>query len=59
MLLKKKVQRPEYHLYPHIDLNHRHRVSGEVEKNSFIALPGKRGPQQANVLKTMCSDLEG
>ena len=39
--------------------NPRHRVLGEVEKKSFIALPSKRGPQWANVLKIMCSDLEG
>ena len=32
---------------------------GEIEKNSFIALPG-RGPQQANnALRTVCTNLEG
>ena len=31
----------------------------EVEKNSFIALPGKGGLQPANALKTVCPDLEG
>ena len=29
------------------------RVLGEGEKHSFIALPGKGGPQQANALKTV------
>ena len=34
-------------------------VFGEIEKNSFIALPG-RGPQQANnALRTVCTNLEG
>ena len=27
---------------------------GEAERNSFIALPGKGGPQQDNALKTVC-----
>ena len=31
----------------------RDRVLGKGEKNSFIALPGKGGPQQANALKTV------
>ena len=31
---------------------------GEIEKNSFTALPG-RGPQQANTLRTVCTKLEG
>ena len=30
-------------LYPYTELTLRDRVLGEVEKNSFIALPGKRG----------------
>ena len=29
------------------------RVWGEVEKDSFIALPGKGGEQQASALRTM------
>ena len=29
-------------------------AGGEVEKNSFIALPGKGGLQRANALKTVC-----
>ena len=32
---------------------------GEEEKNSFIALLGKGGQQQANALKTVCPALEG
>lgn len=35
-----------------------HRVSGEVEENSFIALPGKRGPGRL-VASTECPALEG
>ena len=31
----------------------RDRVLGKGEKNSFMALPGKGGPQQANALKTV------
>ena len=31
---------------------------GDVEKNSFIVLPGKGGQQQAHVLKTVCPHLE-
>ena len=31
---------------------------GEVEKKSFIAFTGKEGSQQANVLKTVCPNLE-
>ena len=30
------------------------RVLGEVAKNSFVALPGKGGTQQANGPKTVC-----
>ena len=30
---------------------------GEAE-NSFIVLPGKRGPQQANALRTLCPNLK-
>ena len=36
-------------LYTSTELNLR--VLGEVEKNSFIALPDKGGPQQTNALK--------
>ena len=32
-------------------------VFREVEKSSFIALPGKGGPQQPNDLKTVCTNL--
>ena len=45
-------------LYPGIELNLRDRVAGEVEKYSFIALPGKGGPQRANALKPVCPHLE-
>ena len=31
----------------------KHRVWAKGEKNSFIALPGKGGSQQANALKTV------
>ena len=31
---------------------------GEVEKNSFTAVPGKGGHQQANALKTVCPTPE-
>ena len=45
-------------LYPDTKLILRDRVLGEVEKNSFIAFPGK-GPQWANALKTVYLNLEG
>ena len=32
---------------------------GEVEKNIIVALSRQRGPQWANALITMCSNLEG
>lgn len=31
----------------------------KVDESSFIALPGKGGPQQANALRIMCPTLEG
>ena len=34
-------------------------VSGEVEKNSFIALPGKGGHSGFNPSKTVCPNLGG
>ena len=34
------------------ELKCRERVLGKGEQNSFIALPGKGGSQQANALKT-------
>ena len=37
--------------------NLRDRVLGEVEKDSFIALPGKGGEQQASALRTMYPSL--
>ena len=43
-------------LYPGTELNLGDRVLGEVEKNSFIALPGGTG---LSALKTICPDLEG
>ena len=39
--------------------NLRDRVLGEVEKNSFIALPGKGGTQRAHAWKTACPNLGG
>ena len=39
------------------ELNLGDRVLGEVGKNSFVALPDK-GPQQAEVRKTVCPALE-
>ena len=35
------------------------RVLDEVEKNGFIALPGKGGQQQILALKTVCPDPNG
>ena len=46
-------------LYTGARLNLGDRVLGEVEINSFIALPGKAGPQWANAFKTVCPTLEG
>lgn len=37
----------------------RDRVMGEVEKDSFIGLPGKGRHRRLLLLKTMCSNLEG
>ena len=37
--------------------NLRDRVLGEVEKNSFIALPGKEGDSRLLASKTVCPDL--
>ena len=39
--------------------NFRDRVLGEVEKNSFIALPGKGGHSRLVPLKIMCHRLRG
>ena len=39
--------------------NLRDRVLGEVEKNSFIALPGKGGHSRLLPWKTMCPRLRG
>ena len=39
--------------------NLRNRVLGEVEKNSFIALPGKGGHSRLLPLKTVCPNLGG
>ena len=43
---------------PDTELNLRGTVLGEVENNSFIALPGNGGTQWANDLKTVCSSLK-
>ena len=43
---------------PDTELNLRDTVLGEVENNSFIALPGKGGTQWANDLKPVCSSLK-
>ena len=40
-------------------LNLGDRVLGEVEKNSFIALPGKGGNSGLMPLKTVCPNLGG
>ena len=40
-------------VYTGTELNHRDRVLGEVEKNSFIGLPAKGGQQQDSALKTV------
>ena len=39
--------------------NLRDRVLGEVEKNNFIALPGKRQHSRLVPIKTVCPNLEG
>ena len=39
--------------------NRGHRVLGEVEKNNFIALPGKGGHSGLVTLKTVCPNLGG
>ena len=39
--------------------NLRDRVLGEVEKNSFIALPGKGGPSRLAPLRIVCFHLGG
>ena len=41
-------------LYTSAKLNLRDRALGEIEKNSFIALPGKSGQSGLMPLKTMC-----
>ena len=41
------------------ELNLGDRVLGEVEKNSFIASPGKEGTQQAHALKNCVSQPRG
>ena len=47
-------------LYISAKSNLRDRVSGEVEKNSFVDVSGKGGLRGlAYALKTMCPDLEG
>ena len=38
--------------------NLRDRVLGEVEKKSFIALPGKRGTQKTPASNALCPNLE-
>ena len=43
-------------LYPGTELNPGDRVLGDVEKNSFITLPGATG---LSALKTICPDMEG
>ena len=40
-------------------LNLRDRILGEVEKNSFIALPGKGGHNGIMPSKLLCPHLEG
>ena len=44
-------------LYTSAELNLRDRLLGEVEKNSFIALPGKGGYRELLPSKTMCPNL--
>lgn len=48
--------RPLYHI---TELCLGERVWNKVGKRAFIALLGKERPQWANVLKTVCKDLEG
>ena len=44
-------------LYTGTESNFKDRILGKVEKDNFITLPGKGGPQQANALQTMVSPL--
>ena len=46
-------------LYTGAESNPRDRVLGEVEKDSFIALPGKRGHTGLLPRKTMCPNTRG
>ena len=46
-------------LYTGTESNLRDRVLGEVEKNSFIALPGKGGHSRLLPRKTVCPHLGG
>ena len=46
-------------LYTHTEWNIEDRVWGKVEKNSFIALPGKGGHSALIPLKTVSPSLEG
>ena len=46
-------------LYTGAELNLRDRVLGEVEKNRFIALPGKGGHSGLLLSKNMCPDPGG
>ena len=45
-------------LYPSIKLNLRDRALGEIEKNSFIALPGK-GKQSRLMPSELCGGSRG
>ena len=44
-------------LFTSADSNLRDRVLGELEKDNFIALPGRGGHSGLMPLKTMCSHL--
>ena len=46
-------------LYTSAESNLGHRVLGEIEKNSFIALPGKGGHRELLSSKTVCLNSGG
>ena len=46
-------------LYPGAESNLADRILGEVEKKSFIALPGKGGHSRLIPLKAVCPNLGG
>ena len=58
-ILKLRMMPKTWPLCTGVKLNLRDRVLGEVEKNSFIDLPGKGGTQQPHASKTVCPNPGG